>query len=105
MNVYTDNDTVKTERNLDNVVLSLRLRGAEAVRFWKIMDSAKHRNPYIDKTDVIRELIRIDPPHLLTEAELNFFTTGKKDGTSRGIPTIDLHLSSKKDGGTKRKTG
>lgn len=31
------------ERDPDNVVLSVRLRGADAVRFWKVMDTAKAR--------------------------------------------------------------
>lgn len=36
----------KNDRDLDNVVLSLRLRGSDAVRFWGIMDAAKEKNAY-----------------------------------------------------------
>jgi|GEM_PF-4619215 len=61
------------EKNLDNVVLSLRLRGADAARFWRIMDTAKAKNPYIDKSDVIRELIGLDPPTILSLSEIEHF--------------------------------
>ncbi len=68
----------KNERDLDNVVVSLRLRGAEAVRFWIIMDKAKEKDHYADRTDVLRELLRLDPLELLTEHDIAFFRTGEK---------------------------
>lgn len=69
----------KGERDLDNVVLSLRLRGAEAARFWRVMDEAKSRNAYIDRSDVLKELLRLAPLHVLTEADVQFFRTGEKE--------------------------
>jgi hypothetical protein len=60
-------------RDFDSVVISLRLKGAEAVRFWNLLDKAKAANPYIDKTHIIRELIGLDPPKLLTQAEIDRF--------------------------------
>jgi hypothetical protein len=66
------------DRDLDNVVLSVRLKGAEAVRFWRIMDAAKARNPYIDKSHVIRELLGLDAPKVVTLKEIQQFRSGKK---------------------------
>lgn len=68
----------KNIRNYDRTILSLRLKENEAVRFWELMDKAKSRNPYVDKSDVIRELLELSPPHALTVAEIKFFRTGKK---------------------------
>lgn len=61
------------DKNLDNVVVSIRLRGADAARYWRVMDEAKARNPYIDKSDVIRELLGLDPPRCLTDVEIAHF--------------------------------
>jgi hypothetical protein len=66
------------DRDLDNVVLSVRLKGAEAVRFWRLMDAAKARNPYIDKSHVIREVLGLDPPNVVTAKEVQQFRSGKK---------------------------
>jgi hypothetical protein len=68
----------KNIRNYDRTILSLRLKEAEAVRFWTLMDKAKTQNPYVDKSDIIRELLGLSPPHALTEKEILFFRTGKK---------------------------
>jgi hypothetical protein len=65
-------------RDMDNTILAVRLKGAEAARFWKIMDLAKQRNPYADKSDVIRELLGIAPPTALTREDIEYFRTGKK---------------------------
>lgn len=74
----------KGERDLDNVVLSLRLRGAEAARFWRIMDVAKLRNPYADRSDVLRELLKLSPLAVLTPADVTFFRTGEKETKETG---------------------
>lgn len=66
MNICLQNTNVKPERDLNNVVVSVRLKNADAVRFWRSMDAAKHRNPYIDRSDVIRELMGLDPPSCVT---------------------------------------
>jgi hypothetical protein len=74
------------DRDLDNVVLSVRLKGAEAVRFWRIMDTAKARNPYIDKSHVIRELLGIDAPDVITSTEIEHFRSGKKAASLKPTP-------------------
>lgn len=78
METCIQNGALKMDRNLDNVVVSVRLRGADAARFWRIMDAAKNRNPYIDRTNVIRELLGLDPPAVLTVKEIQHFR-GYKD--------------------------
>ena len=74
------NDIVAKGKNFqsDNFILSIRLKGAEAVRFWAIFDSAKQRNPYAERSDVVRELLGLDAASLLTKDELTFFRTGEK---------------------------
>ncbi len=87
----------KGERDLDNVVLSLRLRGAEAARFWRVMDLAKSRNAYIDRSDVLRELLRLNPTEVLTEDDIKFFCTGEKTETRRSsVPTTQIQLEAPK---------
>lgn len=65
-------------RDLDAVVISLRLKGPEAVRFIHLLEKARAKNPYIDKTHVIRELIGLDPPTILTEKEVEHFRHNHK---------------------------
>jgi hypothetical protein len=62
----------------DTVVISLRLKVAEAVRYQHVLDAAFKRNPYIDKSHAIRELIGLAAPALLTVEEIDFFRTGKR---------------------------
>lgn len=61
------------DKDLDNVVVCVRLRGPDAARFWRVMDAAKHRNPYIDRSNVMRELLGLDPPGALTADEIKHF--------------------------------
>jgi glutamate formiminotransferase len=61
------------DRDWNNANLSIRLKDAEATRYWRIMDAAKKRNPYINKTVVMRELLGLDPPNALTAAEIAHF--------------------------------
>jgi hypothetical protein len=65
----------------DNFILSLRLKGAEALRFWAVLDIAKSRNAYAERTDVIRELLGLDELNLLTADDMSFFRSGKKTET------------------------
>ena len=65
------NTTVK--KDLTKTVLSFRLTPTEAARFWKVMDEAKRKNPYVSKTDVIRELVGLAPPQAVTPAQIAFF--------------------------------
>lgn len=79
MNACIQNYTVPIkERDFDNTVLSLRLTSVEAVRFWRIMDDAKSRNPYVGKSDVYRELFGLAKPVALTAEEIKYFRTGEK---------------------------
>lgn len=76
MRLQTEN--VSRQPDPDNEVLSLRVRGAEAARFKRIMDIAKQRNPYVDKTGVIRELLGLNDLFVLTDDDVTFFRTGNK---------------------------
>lgn len=90
MNICLQNTNVKPERDLNNVVVSVRLKNADAVRFWRIMDAAKHRNPYIDRSDVIRELMGLDPPSCVTPEELAAF---RGERPAAGIPMKQITVS------------
>lgn len=75
-----NNAVVKSDkRDFHNTTLHLRLRDAEAVRFYHILDLALARNRFAEKSDVIRELIGLSKPNLLTKEEIEFFKTGKKN--------------------------
>jgi hypothetical protein len=71
----------------DNFILSLRLKGAEALRFWSVLDVAKGRDPYAERTDVIRELLGLEELRLLTEEDLSFFRTGRKTQDPKATKT------------------
>ena len=68
----------KNVKNYDRTILSVRLKSAEAVRFWRVMDAAKVRNAYLDKSDVIRELLGLAEPSALTPDEIEYFRKGKE---------------------------
>jgi hypothetical protein len=67
-----------TESSIDTVVLSLRLKGSEAVRYVHVLEAAFKRNPYIDKSHAIRELLGLAEPSVLTSQEIAFFRTGNR---------------------------
>lgn len=78
MFINTHNYSMKKKTpDYDNTVLSLRLESSEAVRFWKIMDAVKKRQPYANKSDVIRELLGLTKPLALTIEEIEYFRYGK----------------------------
>jgi hypothetical protein len=92
----------------DTVVLSVRLKGAEAVRYVHILEAAFQRNPYIDKSHAIRELLGLDEPAVLTEKEINFFRTGVREEKHSGAPVAheaNHPLSIQRSPARKRKTG
>lgn len=62
----------------DSASLSLRLKGAEAVRYNRLWITAKLREPFLEKTDMIRELLGLSPLTYLTQPEIDFFRTGDK---------------------------
>lgn len=53
--------------------LSLRLKGDEAERYRRALVIGLARNNFANKTHVIRELIGLDPPQLLTHKEIEEF--------------------------------
>lgn len=80
---------VNTEaRDINKANISLRLSGPEAVRYWHVMDAAKERNPYIRLTDVIRELVGLNEPRVLSLDEVHFFQTGEKLGKFNAVTKI-----------------
>lgn len=107
MKTCIQNGAQVMDRDLDNVVVSVRLRGADAVRFWRVMDDAKARNPYIDKSDVIRELLGLDPPICLTAAEVDHFRgqalSRPKGKNGRGIDTMEITVGKKQEAKTAKK--
>lgn len=74
----------------DNLLLSFRLKDAEAVRFVKIFNDAYDREHRIEKTEVIREVLELTPPDALKPEEIIFFRTGKKTGNKKGIEAGEL---------------
>lgn len=61
-----------------STVVSIRLKPFEAARFWEIEDAVAARNPYVDRADIIRELLGLVPCQALTVAELQYFRTGER---------------------------
>ena len=88
----------KKERDYDNTVLSLRLTSAEAVRYWKLLDIAKERNPYAGKSDVVRELLGLAKPDLLKASDIEAF---RGADAKKKVPMIEIKDTPK----PKRKTG
>lgn len=77
MRLQTMNGMIR-QPNPENEVLSLRVKGAEAARFKRIMDIAKERNPYVDKSNVIRELLGLNDLIVLNDDDVAFFRTGER---------------------------
>lgn len=79
--------------------MSIRLQESENLRFWKLMDAAKKKNPYLDKSHVIRELLGLAPLNILTAADLRYFQTGEKNAgiPKNTMPGGALKFSSDKD--------
>lgn len=68
----------KKEAELRTAVISIRLKPFEAARFWEIEDAVQARNPYVDRADIIRELLGLAPVQAITAAELSYFRTGSR---------------------------
>ena len=80
--MYTE---IQMKRPSENPIITIRLNEAEHTRFTHLMDAAKSRNPYIGRSDVVRELLGLIPPFALTEDELHFFRTGEKTAPKKGM--------------------
>jgi hypothetical protein len=98
-------NTERVTRDDDNVVLSVRLRGADAARFWRVMDTAKSRNAYCDRSDVIRELLGLDPPSLLTAEEIKHFRSADDKKQNNALPPNSNSPRIPEQPIKKRKTG
>ncbi len=83
--------------DLNSATISLRLSGAEAVRYHHIMTAAMDRNPFLRKTDVIRELVGLESPQALTKAEIDFFRTGKKEPQAQEFEAVVKPKATVKD--------
>lgn len=70
--------TKRQRREVYADTITLRLTKDESARFREVMDLAKARNPYCDKSDVIRELIGLREPENLTPEDIEYFRTGKR---------------------------
>lgn len=73
--IQNENPVTKAAKN---PILTIRLNDAEQARFWRLMDAARERSAYAGKSDILRELLGLNPPSVLTTAEINFFRTGQK---------------------------
>ena len=74
--MLVDSFTVNTMRgktSAKSITLSLRLTGEQAQRYQEVLNRALARNPYADKSDVIREICGLAPPQLLTASEIDYF--------------------------------
>lgn len=67
-------------------VVSIRFKPLEAARFWEVVDAVKARNPYVDRADVVRELMGLVAPNALTQAEIAYFRGGHRVGTLKKAP-------------------
>lgn len=61
-----------------STVISIRLKPFESARFAEIEKAVQDRNPFVDRADIIRELLCLAPCRAITVAELNYFRTGEK---------------------------
>ena len=86
-------------------VVSIRFRPLEASRFWEVVDAVKARNPYVDRADIVRELMGLVPAHALTQAEISYFRTGERGSALRkaGLKTAKLPLIQPKKSSSKGK--
>lgn len=75
-----------------SAVVSIRFKPFEAARFWEVVDAVKARNPYVDRADVVRELMGLVPARALTEAEIRYFRTGERSGALRKAPVRTAKL-------------
>lgn len=72
--IYTEGRMPRTnEPNGTYAHLSLRLKGEEAEKYRRVLAIGLARNNFADKAHVIRELIGLDPPQLLTPQEIEEF--------------------------------
>lgn len=93
----------KKEQNIEKAVVTLRLAGADAVRWHRIMDIAKARDHYISASDVLRELLGLTKPQGLTVEDMKFFRTGDKGSVERPSGTLSGNLTLTKNEAAKAK--
>lgn len=62
----------------DLAIISLRLTGAEGMRFKNLEATVHARNKFVPRSSIIRELIGLDAPDVLTEAEIAHFRNNRQ---------------------------
>lgn len=96
------NDSKKTR----STVVSIRLKPVEAERFWELEDAVAARHPYVDRADIVRELLGLVPCRAITVAELNYFRTGERvpklTPTTLAIGTAKPAASARTNKGSKK---
>lgn len=80
----------RLEASEESPNLSIRLKGPEADRWRVVFKRAVRRQPFANKTDVVRALLglpslRPNAPALLTDQELEYFR-GERHSLSVGPP-------------------
>lgn len=76
MNCYTVSNTNDMAENKDNR-LAIRVRDEEKARLLEVLEDVKGRNPHMDLTKLLRELIGLDPPNFVTQQNRDYLS-GKK---------------------------
>ncbi len=64
--------TMKVEKKLPEI-MQVRLSGEDRARFHKILEFARQKNKHATDAAIIREIIGLDPPDLLTKTQIDFF--------------------------------
>lgn len=86
MSICIQNGRMAKVQYSDNFVLSVRLKGGDAMRFWTIFDRALTRNYEADRSNIVRELLGLDPLFFITQADAEYFRTGKPQ--SNQVPEL-----------------
>lgn len=91
-NMHIQNMSMPTRKRKDDppdlVVISLRLVGAEGMRFKHLEAAVLERNKFVPRTTIIRELLELDPPDVLSRDEIKHFRQGRSE-----VPVINIPLS------------
>ncbi len=70
----------------ENKPLTIRLDDAQHIRFWKLMERANSR-AYANKSNLLRELLGLSELKVLSEADVEYFKTGKKQPEVKKVST------------------
>jgi hypothetical protein len=83
--------------------IGFRIDLDENQRLDQLVERVRERNPYMDKSKVIRELIGFDPAHFVKDEDRTFLRGARS--TDRAPESRRLSLTEKgtKDGGSSKK--